>query len=295
MERKPKQPTSANERAAHRQRSPKMDDTAPLLILAAGQRCGSTLIQRLLCSHPRVRIWGEHVGQLRPVLTAVRRLRLWAETNGRAGRNELAASGHQGFLANLTPECSHIDEACVSFIETLFAKPAHHVGRPIWGFKEVRYGLPDVLMLRELFPRLRVIQVVRDPRDVLRSLDEWERQPGWSRLNTELSLHNWLSVADSFITAGTDPYLRSFILPVRYEDLVSFTDWWTKAIAEHCDLDADLLDKSVFDKWVHNVGRRGQADRTLREWSDLEPSLRALTDDENIQMVASTYGYDLSL
>ena len=140
-----------------------------------------------------------------------------------------------------------------------------------------------------------MIQVVRDPRDVLRSLDEWERQPGWSRLNTELSLHNWLSVADSFITAGTDPYLRSFILPVRYEDLVSFTDWWTEAIAEHCDLDADLLDKSVFDKRVHNVGRRGQADRTLREWSDLEPSLRALTDDENIQMVASTYGYDLSL
>ncbi|MFY9919726.1 MAG: sulfotransferase, partial [Mycobacterium sp.] len=79
------------------------DDTAPLLVLGAGQRCGSTLVQRLLCSHPRVRIWGEHVGQLRQVLAATARLRLWSETNGMAGRKELADSGYQGFIANLTP------------------------------------------------------------------------------------------------------------------------------------------------------------------------------------------------
>src|SRR5882724_2553786 len=97
------------------------DDTVPLLVLAAGQRCGSTLVQRLLCSHPRVRIWGEHVGQLRPLLSAGQRLRRWTETNGMAGRNELAASGYQGFIANLTPERRDIDAACVSFIETLFA------------------------------------------------------------------------------------------------------------------------------------------------------------------------------
>ena len=127
-------------------------DTAPLLVLAAGQRCGSTLVQRLLCSHPRVRIWGEHVGQLRQVLTARQRLRLWTETNGMAGRNELAASGYHGFIANLTPERSDIDKACAAFIETLFAARHASEGRPFWGFKEVRYGLPDVLLLRELFP-----------------------------------------------------------------------------------------------------------------------------------------------
>lgn len=152
---------------------PMTDDTAPLLVLGAGQRCGSTLVQRLLCSHPRVRIWGEHVGQLRQLLTAGNRLRLWSETNGMAGRNELVTNGYQGFIANVTPERGDIDRACVSFIETLFADPARAAGRPIWGFKEVRYGLPDVLLLRELFPQLRAVAVVRDPRDVLRSLDEW--------------------------------------------------------------------------------------------------------------------------
>lgn len=264
-----------------------------MLVLGAGQRCGSTLVQRLLCSHPRVRIWGEHVGQLRQVLTAGQRLRLWTETSGMAGRNELAANGYQGFIANLTPERSDIDRACVSFIETLFAKPAREAGRPVWGFKEVRYGLPDVLLLRELFPHLRVVVVVRDPRDVLCSLDEWERSGGWSRVDTERSLRQWLNVAGSFVATGTGPHLRGFVLPVRYEDLVHFSQWWTNAVAEHCNLEADLLDTSVFDRRVHTAGPRGRADRQLRQWSDLPASLRAFVDDEELQMVAATYGYDL--
>lgn len=269
------------------------EDTAPLLVLAAGQRCGSTLVQRLLCSHPQVRIWGEHVGQLHNVLAVGQRLRLWTETSGMSGRSELAASGYQGFIANLTPERSDIDKACVAYIETLFAKPAYDAGRPIWGFKEVRYGLPDVLLLRELFPQLRAVQVVRDPRDVLRSLDEWERR-GWSRVNTELSLRHWLDVAGSFVATACDPHLRSFILPVRYEDLIHFSQWWTKAIAAHCNLDVDLLDESVFEQRVHTAGPRGRADRQLREWSDLPESLRELIDSEDVRLVASMYGYDLS-
>lgn len=268
-------------------------DTAPLLVLAAGQRCGSTLVQRLLSSHPRVRIWGEHVGALRQMLTARQRLRLWSDSNGMAGRRELESAGYNGFIANLVPESGQIDAACVAFIETLFAAPARDEGRPVWGFKEVRYGLPDVLLLRDLFSRLRVILVVRDPRDVLRSLDEWENIGGWNRVGTEDSLRNWHRVAGSFVGSDTDPHLRSFILHVRYEDLVRFSPAWTTAIAEHCGLDADLLDASVFDQRVHTAGTRGRTDRRLREWSELPASLRALVDDEDLKMVASTYGYDL--
>jgi len=269
-------------------------DTAPLLVLAAGQRCGSTLVQRLLSSHPRVRIWGEHVGSLRPLLTARQRLRLWADSNGMAGRRELESAGHQGFIANLTPGSGQVDKACVAYIETLFAAPARAEGRPVWGFKEVRYGMPDVLLLRDLFPRLRVVLVVRDPRDVLRSLDEWETIGGWNRAGTEESLRNWHRVAGSFVGSDTDPHLSSFILRVRYEDLVRFSLAWTAAIAEHCGLETDLLDASVFDRRVHTAGTRGRTERALRQWSELPESLRALVDDEDLRMVASTYGYDLT-
>ncbi|MFI5506545.1 sulfotransferase [Mycobacterium sp. NPDC051804] len=267
-------------------------DKAPLLVLAAGQRCGSTLVQRLLCSHPSVRIWGEHAGALRQVLTVVQRLRLWSDSSGMAGRRELESSDYDGFIANLTPQRSQIDKACVDFIETLFAAPARDEGRPVWGFKEVRYGLPDVLLLRDLFPQLRVVLVVRDPRDVLRSLDEWENLGGWNRVKTEESLRSWHHVAGSFVGADTDPHLCSFIQRVRYEDLVHFSPAWVPAIAEHCGLEADRLDAKVFERRVHTVGTRGRTERRLREWSELPASLRALVDDEDLRMVASTYGYD---
>jgi Sulfotransferase family len=209
-------------------------------------------------------------------------------------RDELAASGYQGFIANLMPERSFIDNACCAFIETLFAKPAFEVARPIWGFKEVRYGLSDALLLQGLFPRLRVIQIVRDPRDVLRSLEDWEGHPGWTRRNTEAALRHWLRIAESFIGSGADPNLRSLILTVRYEDLIADTRRWSAAIADHCELDEESFDHTVFDKRVHASEGHGPLDRQLHEWSELPASLRALADDQEIHMIASAYGYDLS-
>ncbi len=269
-----------------------MDQPGPLLVLAAGQRCGSTLIQRLLCSHPQVRIWGEHAGQLRPLLAIAQRLQRWTESSGMAGRQELDAHGYQGFIANLMPEQRAVDAACVAFVEALFADPARGEGRPIWGFKEVHYRLGDVVMLRRLFPGLRVIALVRDPREVLRSLDEWERLGGWTRTRTEQSLRLWADVAWSFLPVGEDPALRHFVLPVRYEDLVAYHPGWIGAIAEHCGLDAAQLDEAVFAERVHTTGSRGRTDRTLRTWSELPSALRALVDDE-VVTVASAYGYDL--
>ena len=270
------------------------DGATPLLVLAAGQRCGSTLAQRLLCSHPRVMIWGEHDGQLRQVLAAVERLRFWADHDAVAARNELATSGYQGFIANLTPERSHIDDACRAFIETLFAKPALALGRPIWGFKEVRYRLQDALLLQGLFPRLRVIQIVRDPRDVLRSLDNWEGHPGWTRRNTEEALRYWLQVSSSFVGSDADCDLRKLTLTVRYEDLIADTRGWSAAIANHCELDAKSFDHTVFNNRVHTDVSYGETGRELRQWSELPASLRSLIDDEEIHQVASAYGYDLS-
>ena len=211
-----------------------------------------------------------------------------------AGRNELGGQWISGFIANLTPERSDVDDACVSFIDTLFATPARDAGRPIWGFKEVRYGLPDVLVLRELFPQLRVVQLVRDPRDVLRSLDEWERSPGWSRVDTEQSLRHLAQRGRQLRRLGHRPVSAQLHPSGPLRGSVHFSEWWTTAIAEHCSLEADLLDRSVFDQRVHTAGPRGRTDRQLRDWSGLPASLRALVEDEDVHMVASTYGYDLA-
>ena len=266
---------------------------APVLILAAGQRCGSTLIQRLLSSHPAVLIWGEHAGQLRQILAAGRRLHEWAAEHGRLGRLGYERAGHQSFMANLTPEDVHIDEAVRAFIETLFARPAESLGRPVWGFKEVRYGLAEAIALHGLFPDCRVVHIVRDPRDVLRSLDVWERAAGggWPRSDTEIVVSDWTRVAGSFWPLSAD--VPAWVLRVRYEDLTADPMRWRTRIAEHCGLEADQLDTTVFDKRIHAAGLRGRTRRDIRDWVDLPASMRALLDDDQVRLVSGACGYDL--
>jgi hypothetical protein len=265
-----------------------------LVVLGCGQRCGSTLVQRLLCSHPEVMIWGEHDGQLASIMKVAEQLEFWAQTYGAVARNELSAYGYHGFIANLTPESDRVGAAVRAFVDTLFAAPASELGRPVWGFKEVRYGLTEIQSLARIFAGIRVVVVVRDPRDVLCSLNDWEHHPGWTRRDTEKSLGYWRSVAASFADGVVDHDLCDRVLSVRYEDLVAEPDRWSAAIAEHCGLGAAELDRAVFDVRVRNALGQGPPPADLRTWDELTPDMRALLDDEEIVSVAGSYGYDLT-
>jgi hypothetical protein len=265
--------------------------SAPLLVLAAGQRCGSTLIQRLLSSHPEVLIWGEHAGQLRQLLAVSERLRGWTADYGDLGRLGYARAGHQSFMANMSPEAAHIDEAIRAFTETLFARPAQGMGKPVWGFKEVRYGLAEAMAVQRLFPECRVVHIVRDPRDVLRSLDVWERDAGWPRSDTEVVVADWTRVAGSFWSAPAD--VPPWVLRVRYEELTADPMHWCARIGEHCGLETELFDTTVFDRRIHGVGLRGRTRRDIRNWVDLPASLRGLLDDDEVRFVSDACGYQL--
>jgi hypothetical protein len=262
---------------------------APIIVLGAGHRCGSTLIQRLLSSHPDVMIWGEHYGQLHELLAIGANLRGWSDTLGRRARDMFRGDRHQSFMANLMPEAEHVDDALRVFVRRLFADPAAEIGRPIWGFKEVRYGRPEADDLARLFPGLAIIYVIRDPRDILRSLDEWEHAGGWDRSMTEYSLACWHRIAASFLTAapaGELPMLR-----LRYEDVVAAPRAATAAIAGHTGLDPTRFDAEVFERRIPGGGR---AQRTIRPWTDLPASLRALLASDGTREVAAAYGYHLS-
>lgn len=266
--------------------------SAPVLVLAAGQRCGSTLIQRLLSSHPDVLIWGEHAGQLRQLLAVAERLHGWTAEHGEVGRLGYARSGHQSFMANMTPEASAVDDAARGFVEALFARPAAAMGRPVWGLKEVRYGLAEASALRALFPDCRVVHIVRDPRDILRSLEVWERG-GWPRSDTELAIGDWVRVGASFWEPEVE--LPSWVLQVRYEDLIADPETWRVRIGEHCGLAPELLDARVFDRRIHAVGLGGRVRRTILDFAELPASMRALLDGEQVRRVATACGYDLDV
>jgi hypothetical protein len=266
---------------------------SPLLVLAAGQRCGSTLLQRLLSSHPEVHIWGEHGGHLDRILTAAEGLLTWSEEFGRDAREEFERNAYQGWMANLTPDQDRIVDAMRKFVELLYAEPAAALGRPVWGFKEVRYGLTEARRMQRLFPELAVVFLVRDPRDVLRSLDEWERWSYgvWTRARTVEAIEDWKRVAQTFVAGAALGSLPALCL--RYEDMIADPASTCRMMGEHTGLDPDAFDKAVFGKRVHIGEGLAGFRRDVRKWDDLPESLHQLLDPPELRRLAAACGYPL--
>jgi Sulfotransferase family len=267
-----------------------MSEAAPILVLASGQRCGSTLIQRLLTSHPDILVWGEHGGQIRDVLEASRSMKLWDEgVQGPVLRKEFDEDdAHQGWIANLLAGPEAFADAARAYLETVFAQPAAARGRNRWGFKEVRFGLDEANLVRDLYPGTKVVHVTRDPRKVLISLDAWERGKGfWQRAFTEESVRRWRDVNDSFLVerAGSE-----WVSSWRFEDVVADPGAFTDAIVRFLGIDRSDLDESVFHRPLHGYPKDPRLD--LRPFDELEPDLRALLDDDGLRRVAAEYGYE---
>jgi hypothetical protein len=262
----------------------------PIVVLGAGHRCGSTLIQRLLSSHPDVMIWGEQEGQLDPLLKLGAHLRECSDGLGKRARDKFADGGYQTFMANLLPGTGDVDDALRAFVRRLFAEPARARGRQIWGFKEVRYARPEVEELHRLFPGLAVVFVTRNPRDILRSVDHWQQLGGWDlRAFAEDAIGHWRRVAGSFLTVADPTGLP--VLTFRYEDLVTGTAAAAARIAAHTGLDLKLFDMEVFERQV--PGGPPRDGRVPRPWEELPPTTRALLADDESRRVAAAWGYDI--
>ncbi|MDX1650763.1 MAG: sulfotransferase, partial [Myxococcota bacterium] len=187
----------------------------PIFVLAGGWRSGSTLLQRLLCSHPEVMVWGESRGLLdglRAGWEAVEAVQPLSEKN----RAALEQEGHQGWIALANPPFERFREALRAFFLTYLAEPAAARGRPRWGFKEVRHDAPVARWLHGLFPEARFVFLVRHPAACLASARGTTR--GDRGLLPEVGgserfLAHWTRITRSFVD-GTEglPGLR-----LRYE------------------------------------------------------------------------------
>jgi hypothetical protein len=259
----------------------------PLLVFGSGQRCGSTLVQRLLSSHPDVLVWGEHGGHLREILAAGRLLKAWDEGLGGPSREQFAERGHDGWIPNLLPEPDAVVDAARAFVERLFAAPAAAHGCGRWGFKEVRFGLPEAEMVRELYPETRVVHITRDPRPILTSLEHWERtDPWWRRQFTEIAMADWTRVNASF--EGVDlPWVRSW----RLEDATADPDRFVADLAGLIAVEPGTLDRSLMERRVH--GEKPEEKRDLTPFEKLPRGVRALLRDRELRRVAGAYGYEL--
>jgi hypothetical protein len=269
----------------------KILSSKPIFIFASGQRCGSTLLQRLLNSHPSILIWGEHDGYLYAFLNNLQELLKWEEKFGN-NRETYLSQGYDTFVPNMVPSRDQINEAAKNYIVSLFGVPAAHLNKPIWGFKEVRYGIEMARFLQKLFPEAHFIHMTRNIVDCFVSLKHWEESQGeWNREWTIKSLETWAWINSEFL----DPNGIENILTVRYEDMISDQSEFIHTLAEFLNIEKNFLDQNIFKNRLHDIGEAGKKPRKKIKYSSFSQDEIELLRNDYFIDIAKKYDYLIEL
>ncbi|MFQ5570225.1 MAG: sulfotransferase [Rhodothermales bacterium] len=199
---------------------------SPYVFVVGCPRSGTTLLQRMLDSHPQLAVANDthfipraikhRAGDVNPLLTddlvervyAYRRFYRLGLTEAEVREAAAPASTYRTFVSNL------------------YALFARKQGKPLAGEKTPDYGrhLP---LLHALFPWARFIHIIRDGRDVALSTLEWAHEhkgPGrwaWWQVDPLATCALWWrwqvsTGRQNGAALGSDRYFE-----VRYEDLVA--------------------------------------------------------------------------
>ena len=228
-----------------RQSPPATPSMEPVFILASAQRCGSTLLQRLLNSLQDTLIWGEHHGALNSFAAQHRDLLGW-EARFANVRKEFLMSGEDLFVANMVPGDHEIRAAAIAYVLNLFGQPAAKLGKPRWGFKEVRYGADVMTFLSGLFPEARFIHLTRDPVACFRSMKRWELgEDEWDRRQTEHSMRDWVRINRGLLEMREQ---APRLLSVRFEDMTGDPEAFIERLAGFLGVAPEDFDATVFER-----------------------------------------------
>ncbi|MFO7662958.1 MAG: sulfotransferase [Chloroflexota bacterium] len=269
--------------------TPRLQQERPIFIFSSGHRCGSTLLQRLLNSSPDVLIWGEHNGYLNHYIQIYHNLQKW-EQKMTHYRGIFLNDGYNNFIANMMPETYELKEAALLHIYGIFGIPALRLGRNIWGFKEVRYGVDVALFLQNLFPRARFIHLVRDISACFLSMRRWELSENneWLPEWTLASLDNWERICRGFLEEG--PQLRN-LLSIRFEDMIAEPVQLIEKLGDYLHVPADNFDRNVFVKKISSVNVDGSGDLSSNPKATITEEDRVIINIPERLRLAEAYGY----
>jgi hypothetical protein len=145
-------------------------------------------------------------------------------------------------------ERSDLLEIFRGFLRDLYSNPLHIYGKKRW-CDDTPFNLMKAHFLLELYPRMKFIHILRDPRDVVASYSN----QGWASNQVSINTH----IITNLIKGWLD--LRSKLSPenlleIRLEDLTQDTERTVRKICEFTDLEftTDLL---TLDLTAGHAGR----------------------------------------
>jgi hypothetical protein len=205
-------------------------------------------------------------------------------------RLQFLRDGYNGFLPNMLPDATDIQDAGKQYLKNLFGRPALRMGRPLWGFKEVRYDSYVALLLMGCFPEARIVHLTRNVWDCYRSIKRWQAIPGrWSPKWTKMALDDWVRINASFLKdAAQFPRL----LRIRFEDAVADPQGTCSALASFVGVDANGMDRTVFDQRLSETSDSEAATGVEPSQVVLDEFDRALLGGEDVVAVARALGYE---
>jgi hypothetical protein len=202
------------------------DADAPIFVLSTGWRAGSTLLQRILATDPRLLLWGEPMGEM-TIISAIadmiahsispRNLQLWKDQP-----DPTSPGLSTSWVANLYPPSDDFRLALRGFFDRWLRAPARERGFTRWGLKEVRLGATEAVLLHWLYPNAKFVIISRHPYDSFRSLADAQWDPVYYRYPdvcvdsaASFARHwNRLAVSWSELPAGFPAF------HIKYEDLI---------------------------------------------------------------------------
>jgi len=194
---------------------------APVVVTSPTTRCGTTLVQRLLCASDNGFVYGEEIGNQFRNLAGLFATQIKAcDQNGQAMDDAFAlalAGGLRDWRPGLTPPAKIVLNAWADVFYQFpvgLAVFGEAIGRPVWGFKWPGCQADTLRTYLTLMPRTKVVYVLRNVVDALKSAKA--RRFVTSTEGAEGFCAEWARNVAGLAALAGDPQL----LVIKYEDLI---------------------------------------------------------------------------